>query len=298
MSSEFRLLLRDLQSDLSSFHLLKYSRRVDGYLFSSKNSGTHWLRAMLSAAIASHLGMEPPTYSNGPAADAFICHPKKPRQRPDAPKIGCSHTIPSRLTLIPLMLGQVFPNLGRLPPTVVLARHIPEALSSYYVKWSGLMTLGELSDFVRRPAPGRKRIDDVWWYIRFFNRWGWIARMAPRDVLVVRYEQLMSDPAPLIRRIWAHWGVALSDADVAAGVEAGRRSRMVERLDPTWDEAVVSTPENRARGRLSPSDRAFLWRLLAQHLRYSLWATGDRQAVQGPPVARPAPAGSASGAWS
>ena len=280
MDQKFRLQLRELQGDLESFHLLKYSRRVDGYLFSSKNSGTHWLRAMLSAAIANHLGLDPPTYSNGPAADAFICHPKKPRQRPDAPKIGCSHTIPSRLTLIPLALG-----FGRLPPTVVLARHIPEALSSYYVKWSELMGLGELSDFVRRPAPGRKRVDDVWWYIRFFNRWGWIARKAPDQVLVVRYEQLMGDPEPLIRRIWAHWGVALSDADVAAGAAAGRRGRMVEKLDPKWDEAVVSNPEARARARLSPQDRAMVWRILADHLRYSLWSTGDRHGLAWPPTA-------------
>lgn len=282
-SFEARLALRDLQGDLESFHLLKYSRRVDGFLFSSKNSGTHWLRAMLSAAIASHLGLPPPAYSNGPAADAFICHPKKPRQRPGAPKIGCSHTIPSRLTLIPLRLG-----LGRLPPTVVLARHIPEALSSYYVKWGVDGTLGELSDFVRRAPPGEKRIDDLWWYVRFFNRWGWIAQRAPDEVLVVRYEQLHSDPAAQIRRIWAHWGVALSDEAVAAGVEAGSRRRMVERLDPQWNEAVVSDPAARARGRLSPEDRALVWRLLARHLRHSLWPTGERHAPAWPPTARPA----------
>ena len=279
----FRVALRELQGDLESFHLLKYSRRVDGYLFSSKNSGTHWLRAMLSAAVANHLGLEPPTYSNGPMADAFICHPKKPRQRPDAPKIGCSHTIPSRLTLLPLALG-----LGRLPSTVVLARHIPEALSSYYVKWGVDGSLGDLSDFIRRPPPGKKRIDDLWWYVRFFNRWGWIAERAPDQVLVVRYEQLCSDPGPVIRRVWAHWGVELTDADVAAGVAAGVRDRMVERLDPNWDEEVVSRPATRVRGQLSPEDRALLWRLLAAHLRYSLWPTGQARTTHWPPTARPA----------
>jgi hypothetical protein len=281
-SFELRLALRDLQGDLESFHLLKYSRQVDGFLFSSKNSGTHWLRAMLSAAIAHHLGLDPPTYSNGPAADAFIHHPKKPRQRAGAPKIGCSHTIPSRLTLLPLLLG-----LGRLPPTVVLARHIPEALSSYYVKWGVDGSLGELSDFVRRAPPGKKRVDDLWWYVRFFNRWGRIAEKAPDQVLVVRYEQLHSDPAGLIRRIWAHWGVALTAESVAAGVEAGSRRRMVERLDPNWNEAVVSDPVARAKGRLSPEDRALVWRLLARHLRYSLWPTGDRHAHPWPPTAQP-----------
>ena len=272
MSSRLRLVLRDLQTDVSSFHLLKYARRVDGFLFSSKNSGTHWLRAMLSAAIAHHLGLPPPAYSHGPEADAYIGHPKKPRPHHTAPRIGCSHTIPSRLTLLPIALG-----LATLPPTVVLARHIPDALVSYFVKWRGTGQHGvpeDLSDFVRRPPPGERRVDDVWWFVRFFNRWGEIARMAPRQVMVVRYSQLQSDPAAVIERIWSHWGVDLDRAAIAAGVEAGRRQHMIERLDPTWDEAVVSDPAARAQARLSPEDRALLWRIMAEHLRYSLWPTG------------------------
>ena len=272
-SSEFQLALREVQGDLSSFHLLKYGRRVDGFLFTAKNSGTHWLRAMLSAAIAHHLGLAPPIHSNGPGSDAFIHHPKRRHAYPRAPRIGCSHTIPSRLTLAPLKLG-----LARLPPTVVLARHIPEALSSYYVKWAEQFGLGALSDFVRRPPPGQKRVDDVWWYIRFFNRWGAIAQMASNDVLVVRYEQLHSDPGALIARIWAHWGVELRAEDVAAGVRAGSREAMFERLDPASNEVVMPEPDVRAKGRLAPEDRALLWRILARHLRYSLWPTVDQTA--------------------
>ena len=280
LSSKFWLALRDLQGDLSSFHLLKYGRRVDGFLFTAKNSGTHWLRTMLSAAIAHHLGLDPPVHSNGPEADAFIHHPKRRHIHPRAPRIGCSHTIPSRLTLLPMSLG-----LGRLPPTVVLARHIPEALSSYYVKWAKACDLGELSDFVRRPPPGQKRIDDVWWYIRFFNRWGHIAQMAPEQVLVVRYEQLHSDPGVLIARIWAHWGVTLRAEDVAAGVRAGGRETMIGRLDPASTEVVMPDPAVRAKGRLSPEDRALLWRTLAQHLRHTLWPTVGQTSPRWPPTA-------------
>ena len=45
----FRLLLADVRDDLSRFHLLHYGARVDGFLVSGHNSGTHWLRFMLSA---------------------------------------------------------------------------------------------------------------------------------------------------------------------------------------------------------------------------------------------------------
>ncbi len=178
-------------------------------------------------------------------------------------------------------------GLTRLPPTVVLARHIPEAIASYYVKWRELSGLGELSDFVRRPPPGQKRVDDLWWYVRFFNRWGQVARLLPRQVLVVRYEQLHSDPAALIRRIWSHWGVQLSAEAVAAGVQAGSRQSMAQRMDPVWNEATVSDPEARAKIRLSPEDRAFIWVQLARHLRHSLWPTSDPVAARWPPTARP-----------
>ena len=95
--------------------------------------------------------------------------------------------------------------------------------------------------------------------------------MAKGRVMVVRYSQLHADPAALIARIWAHWGVALSANDIAAGVRAGSRQSMTERLDPVWNEAVVSDPAARAKARLADEDRVLLWSIMARHLRYSLW---------------------------
>jgi hypothetical protein len=46
------LLAADLRDDLSRFHLLHYGGKVDGFLISGHNCGTHWLRFMLSAATA------------------------------------------------------------------------------------------------------------------------------------------------------------------------------------------------------------------------------------------------------
>ena len=43
------LLAADLRDDLSRFHLLHYGDRVDGFLISGHNSGTHWLRFMPSS---------------------------------------------------------------------------------------------------------------------------------------------------------------------------------------------------------------------------------------------------------
>src|SRR3954468_7412147 len=115
------LLAADLRDDLSRFHLLHYGGRVDGFLISGHNSGTHWLRFMLSAAIAHRLALPRPTYSSGPQSDVYIGHARHRRTYPQAPRIGSSHHMPSRLVALAGALGLV-----RLPPVVLLVRRLPD----------------------------------------------------------------------------------------------------------------------------------------------------------------------------
>jgi len=260
-TESLRLALRDLDSDVSSHHLTRYAGKVDGYLVTAKNSGTHGLRFMLSTAIAHHLELPAPTRSSGPDSNAFIGHPKNGWAYDRAPKIGSSHNIPSRLISV---LGAT--DIMQLPPTVVLVRDIREALLSYYVKWAERYELGTLSDYIRRPAPGEKRIDDVWWFIRFFNRWG--EARATRDILVVRHEQLKSDPGALVRRVWAHWGVTLTDADVAAAAAVSGRDAVVRTLDPDHAETIVPERARRDAVVLSAEDEVYLAEVFGRHLKY------------------------------
>ncbi len=44
-------------------------------------------------------------------------------------------------------------------------------------------------------------------------------------------------------------------------------------------------PAVRAQARLSPEDRALVWRILARHLSYSLWPTVEQTAPRWPPTA-------------
>lgn len=229
-----RLAWRDLQNDLSSFHLLKYRRSVDGFLVSSKNSGTHWARFMLSAAIAHHLGLPPVTHSSGRKSDDFIGHAKHPRVHVGAPRIGSSHNVPSRLVTALARFG-----LYRSPPIVLLIRDIPPAMLSYYEKWQAPYRLGSLDDYVRRPAPGVRGVDDVWWFIRFAKRWAEMRHALGGAVLVVRYEDVAAQPERWIRRIWRHWGVELNDADVAAALGVASRQAVARSLDPQYREAIV-----------------------------------------------------------
>ena len=269
------LFAADVRDDLSRFHLLHYGDRVDGFLISGHNSGTHWLRFMLSAAIASRLDLPRPAYSSGPQSDLYIGHARHRRRFPQAPKIGSSHHMPSRLIAL---LGAM--RILRLPPVVLLVRHIPDSLLSYFFKWRDVKQLGELDTYVaRRP---RAQGVDIWWFIRFFNRWGALKRTFPREVLVVRYEDVERDPQTWVRRIWAHWGVELGETDLAAAMAVASHAVVRAHLDPAYGEDIAPDRGARLACRFADHDVALLERRLDRHLRHGFgYATSLHAADSG-----------------
>jgi hypothetical protein len=262
MQDEFGipLLAADLRDDLSRFHLLHYASRVDGFLISGHNSGTHWLRFMLSTAIASHLSLPAPAYSSGPQSDVFIGHARHRRRFPEAPKIGSSHHMPSRLVAVLGALGLV-----RLPPVVLLVRRIPDSLISYFFKWREPKALGALDQYLAK-APTAQGVD-LWWFIRFFNRWGLLRRAFPQAVMVVRYEDVQRDPEAWVRRIWAHWGVELDDADLAAALAVSSRAAVQASLDPEYGEDIAPSRQARLAVQYAEPEIALLERRMGAHLR-------------------------------
>lgn len=283
------LLAADVRDDLSRFHLLHYGSRLDGFLISGHNSGTHWLRFMLSAAIAHRLSLPPPAYSSGPHSDVFIGHARHRRKFPQAPRIGSSHHMPSRLVAV---LGAL--RLARLPPVVLLVRRLPDSLISYFFKWREIKQLGALDGYVAR-RPSAQGVD-LWWFIRFFNRWGRLRRVFPKVVMVVRYEDVEHDPETWIRRIWAHWGVTLDEADLAAAMAVSSRQALQARLDPEYGEDIAPDRQARLAVQYTAADIAILERRLARHLRHDFGygatvalPAPDAQRLLGPSL-EPAPA--------
>lgn len=252
--------MRGLHIDVSNFHVLHY-RKVDGFLVTAKNSGTHQLRYQLSCALAGQFGRPPPERASGDASDDYIGHPRRPPRWPETPRIGSSHNIPSRLIGSPSLRAAV-----AIPPTVVLVRNLKDALLSFYVKWRETYGV-ELSDFVAGDPTGRRFRADVWWFIQFFNRWGEIAHRWPDQTQVVRYEDLIADPEPHLRRIGRHWGVDFTDEALAAGLAAASRANMAQKLDPAKAN-VISDQEARARIVYSAADHAALDAILARRLKW------------------------------
>ncbi len=251
--------VRVLRADMANFFLLQY-RGVDGFLVTGKNSGTHWLKFMLSCAIAQQFDVAPPSRSSGREADRIISHPKW-RGPALVPWIGSSHTIPS-IAFAWRWLIRLLPH----PPVVVLVRDIEAAMRSNYSKWRKRYG-GTTAAYVRGDPSGRRYVADLWWYLHFFNRWGDVAHAQPGRVLVVRYEDLQAAPELCLRRIAAHFGIGLGDQAIAAALRYIDRDSIRARLDPSDDAAVVPPEQGRDQVEFAPADMAFVHAAMERHLR-------------------------------
>jgi hypothetical protein len=255
------LFWRAMLINLSNFHLIQY-RDVSGFLVSGKNSGTHWLRYMLSHAMAQRYGMAPPSFSSGRSSEDFVGHPRWPRKHPNLPFVSSSHNLPSSV------LSWAWVRwLFDLPPVVVLVRDPKEAMLSHFVKWREVLSLS-LRDYICNSSTKRKQLADGWWYIDFFNRWGRMAKAAPNYVLVVRYEDLQKAPEYWLERISEHLGLGLDAAAIGAAMEVSTREAVRSTLDPAYGETIVPDAGERARAQLPPLENAVLTEQFADHLRY------------------------------
>lgn len=253
---------RNLKRDLSNYQLLRH-RDVDGHLVTGMNSGTHWLAVMLAAAIAEEHGLPAPKYFSFGAAGELVGTPRALVRRPGVPAILLSHNHPASPLAWPLV-RRVVP----FPKQVVLVRDIREVLISAYVKWEQERGIA-FCDFVRGdPANRRGYLCDVWWYISFLNRWGDIKTGRPDDTLVVRYEDLLADPALWLRRIGAHFGMSFGARALAAAFQFRDKQAALARRDPQDRERVIADLEAKAAVRFSSADMATLRSILARHLRY------------------------------
>ena len=267
LKEQAALAARGLSVDLSNFHLLHY-RHVDGFLVTAKNSGTHWLRFMLSHALARRYGLPAPLHSSGRASDDFVGHPKHGQKYPQVPFIGSSHNVPSAL-----FAQAWFRQLFRSPPVVVLVRDIREAMLSHYVKWGPLLDLS-LSDYVRSPAPGRRDVADAWWYVDFFNRWGRMAMSFPEAILIVRYEDLLEDAETWLGRIDAHLKLGLDADSIRAAAALADRETLRSKLDPEYGEEIVPDQQRRAGVSFSAEDEAQLQAVFDRHLVHAFGYDG------------------------
>ena len=253
---------RNLKRDLSNFQLLHH-RNVDGNLVTGMNSGTHWVTVMLATAIAKHHGLALPKYFSFTAAGDLVGIPSALVRRPGIPAIALSHNHPAALLASPLVR-----RLVPIPKQVVLVRDIREVLISAYVKWFPEREI-PFSDFVRGdPTNRRGYLCDVWWYLSYLNRWGDVKASAPEETLVVRYEDIVANPAYWLRRMSDHFGLGLSHQAIEAALALRDKEAALAKRDPNDKERVIAAPDSKTDVRFSEADLRQLRSILSRHLRY------------------------------
>ncbi|MDH4385352.1 MAG: sulfotransferase domain-containing protein [Caulobacter sp.] len=254
--------LHSLNRDLTNLSLIKH-RGWDGYLVTGQHSGTHWIKWMLSWAMAHHYGVEPPRFYNNADSNAVIGHPKHRLNLPGVPRIASSHSIPA----YPVEWAWVR-RVAPLPVYGVVVRDIRDVLVSNYEKWKDRYGV-PFETYVAGDPWDQKYICDVWWYVRFMNRWGAVARRYPAETLVLKYEAFRADPHASLDQLARHLGVILPDEALAAGVRAGDKDTMLAHRNPDAPAQAVRR-DGEGKTVWTPGTTAILQDILRGHLKHDL----------------------------
>lgn len=252
--------LHALNRDSFNLAILRY-RDFQGFLVTGQHSGTHWIKWMLSNALARHYAVPPPRYFDNPSSNDLVGHPKHPRLHPHAPRLASTHSI------APHALGWAWVRrLAPVPPYVVVVRDIRDVLVSNYEKWRETYGVS-FRDYVAGDPRGRAYVCDIWWYIRFKNRWGDIAARYPDQTLVLRYEDFQADRIGALRQIASHFDLPLTTADLAFGAAAGSKANMARHRDPDVTQRSLR-PNGVGEARLGEAEHAIIRQILARHLKH------------------------------
>lgn len=262
---DLRFRLHCVGRDLSNWALVK-SRDYQGFLITGQNSGTQWVKFMLSLAIAKHYDVPPPKYFNNPSSNDIIGNPKHKPKYPDLPRIASSHSIPCYvLDIKPLRAFLKF------PPYAVVVRDIRDVLVSHYAKHGSdyMERRGKcFAEYIRLEPHAQKGFrNNIWWYMHFKNRWAALQRKYPGEVKIWQYEDLRADPEKGLREICAHFNLDLSDEAIAFAVENTTKEAMEQYRDPDVRFRIVRSDKDQTAPVLKEEDRRYIAETLHQNLR-------------------------------
>lgn len=250
-----------LSKELTNYSLLRH-RDFAGHLVTGKNSGTHWVKYIICLALAEHYGVAPPAYFNAEATNDFMGHPKKVRPQPGLPRLASSHGIPGFGYEWGLLRGA-----DPMPPVALLVRDLRHVLISHYEKWKDTYEV-DWATYLRGRMGKRGFRCDIWWYIRFLNRWGDALYARPSEVLVVRYENLRNRPAEIVAQVLAHFELQIPKETIARAVAASSKDAMADKADPDFPERIVDAREDRLEDYFSGEDGTFFENTIERNLKH------------------------------
>lgn len=209
---------RDLRSWVPDPVLRWYAhRKTEVYLISYPKCGRTWLRLMIGQAIAAHFGL--------PQDEDTLFVRWKNRPHPQAPHITVVHDDRPMLKAP----GELEKSKKRYRSkrVIFLARDPRDVIVSSYFEMKNRGTLfgdnpyerrkavfdGSLAEFIHRPQGGFDTI------LAYYNIWA-KNRDLPKGFLLVRYEDMKTDPCGQLRRVVDFLGLeAIPDAILNGAVE-------------------------------------------------------------------------------
>ena len=243
---------------LFNFSLFR-GRGAVGQIISMHQSGTHWLKFMLASAIANHFSIPPPKFNH---ANDIIGGTRDRIVYPQIPRLIASHTIPS-----PFFYSILSQRLN-LPKYVLLIRDLRFSLTSNYRKWRHTYDV-DFSVYLEGDPAGKNYNSDIWWAFRFLNSWGNYVEKKPSKVLVVRYEDLVSQPLSELRRVNLFWSLGLSDKSLNSATQFASKEVMATRDDPARPSGAVQMRSEECRSLFKIQDQSLFKYLCSEHLDYS-----------------------------
>lgn len=241
--------------DLTNLSLVRH-RKSDGHIISMHQSGTHWLRNMLSLAMAKAYNLPAPEYIQD---NDFICAPQDASKYPQIPRIVSSHQIPT-----PLITNRLALSLIRLPdyvllmrdPRVIAASHYRRFESRYNIPFSEYLRANVA--LLRQNSKKRKFDKDIWWDIRFQNSWGRMLELRPGHIHFVRYEELRRDTARHLRAIMQFLHMPnIDDATLAWCIEQCSKESMAQKESPDIAHKVVRQDDDNPLAIYSEDDKRY-----------------------------------------
>jgi hypothetical protein len=211
-----------------------YRRRwrssADVVVISYPKAGRTWLRALLGAAFRQHFGL--------PSDDKDLLDLASLAKDPRVPRVRFKHDDGPQLK----RPNELVTDKSEYRDTrvIFLARDLRDlAVSAYFQMTRRERRFsGDLDAFLRSPRGG---VDTM---IRFFNIWS-ENREAPRELILLRYEDLHRNPRGELLRALAICGLPeLSDSAIDAAVDAASFERMRD----------LEAADRAATSRLQPGD--------------------------------------------
>lgn len=241
--------------DLTNLSLVRH-RHSDGHIISMHQSGTHWLRNMLSLAMAKVYDLPEPEYIQN---NDFISSPQKPSKYPQIPRIVSSHQIPS-----PLITNTLAQLLITLPKYVLLVRDPRVIAASHYRKHEPKYKI-PFSDFIRANVPAlrlaskkRKFDKDIWWDLRFQNSWAKMLQLGPEKIHLVRYEDLRRNTPQHLRAIMQFLGMPnIDEATLDYCIQQSSKEVMAQKEAPDLSLKTVWQDNKNPLAIYSEDDKRF-----------------------------------------